>query len=321
MICKSTFSAAIFFLAAAVFASIEAEAVQRTHVSAARGLDSNTTAGCTATAPCRFFQAALTVTDTNGEVVVLDSGGYGAVNITNSVSLIAPTGVYAGISVFPGANGVNVATAGINVVLRGITINGQGGAYGVLALVASSLSLINCEVSNFSAGFGSTAVYASNGAKLRVIDSVVRDSFYGIYVEEGAKATISKVSVLGSTSIGIYAKSATGGVTTTIAVSDSTVSDNALGVYAYSTVANALARASVIRTTVTGGNYGIWSQGANAVASSVGLITLSQSMVTGSAVFGLVQSGPGGILRSLGNNTVDQNNSTSSGTITQFPNL
>ena len=80
--------------------------------------------------------------------------------------------------------------------------------------------------------------------------------------------------------------------------------------------ANALARASVIRSTVTGGNYGIYSQGVNAIALSVALITVSETMVTGNAVFGLVQSGPGAILRSLGNNTVDQNTNGNAGTIT-----
>ena len=75
-----------FAIAAGVF-STSAQAVQRTHVSAAFGNDANTATNCTAAAPCRFFQAAMTVTDTNGEVVVLDSGGYGAVTITKSLSL------------------------------------------------------------------------------------------------------------------------------------------------------------------------------------------------------------------------------------------
>ena len=314
-----TQSAALLFALSCAVVVAPAHAVQRTHVSAAFGSDSNTATNCTATAPCRFFQAAMTVTDVNGEVIVLDSGGYGGVTITQSVALIAPTGVYAGISVFPGVAGVIIVTPGINVTLRGLTINSQGGSYGVYTSVAGSLSIINCEISNFSNNFD-TAVFVSNNAKLRIVDSVIRDSFYGIHIAEGAKATISKVSVLGSSSIGIYASSSTAAVTTTIAVSDSTLADNLVGVYVFSLAANALARGSVIRTTVTGGNYGIYSQGSN-LASSVALITLSESMVTGSAVFGLVQAGPSAILRSLGNNTVDQNNINTSGTISPLPTL
>ena len=74
--------------------------------------------------------------------------------------------------------------------------------------------------------------------------------------------------------------------------------------------------ASVIRTTITGGNYGIYSEGRAGIALSVALITVGESMVTGSAVYGLVQTGTGAILRSLGNNTVDQNTLGNSGLIT-----
>ena len=77
-----------------------ADAVQRAHV-ATYGLNSNTSFNCSVANPCRFFQAATSVVDPNGEVVVLDSGGYGAVTLTQSISLIAPPGVYAGISVLP----------------------------------------------------------------------------------------------------------------------------------------------------------------------------------------------------------------------------
>ena len=296
------------------FFTVNADAVQRAHV-ASYGLDSNTAFNCDVTRPCRFFQAATTVVDPKGEVVVLDSGGYGAVVVTKSISLIAPAGVYAGISVFPGSAGVNVVTPGVNVVLRGLTINSQGGSYGIYMGVAGSLSVINCDVANFSANFGDSGIAAFSGAKLRVVDTVVRDNFYGIRLFDGVVATISKVTVLGS-SVGIYASSTTAGVTTTAAISESTLSDNLIGVYANSTTANALARASVIRTTITGGNFGIYSQGNAGIALSVALITVGESMVTGSAVYGLVQTGTGAILRSLGNNTVDQNTSGNSGLIT-----
>ena len=45
----------------------------------------------------------FTVTDSGGEIVVLSSGGYGPVLINKSVSIIAPEGIYAGISVFSGS--------------------------------------------------------------------------------------------------------------------------------------------------------------------------------------------------------------------------
>jgi hypothetical protein len=57
----------------------------------------------------------------------VDSGGYGAVTIGKTVSIISPPGIYAGISVFSGA-GVAINAPGATVVLRGLSINCQGEA-------------------------------------------------------------------------------------------------------------------------------------------------------------------------------------------------
>src|SRR6266568_4863825 len=120
-------------LAAGSFASGHAPAAthratalaQRTFVSAAGGNDANP---CTLTLPCRNFQAAIAQTASGGEVIVLDSGGYGTVTISQAVSLIAPPGVYAGISVFSGAGITVSAGASDVVVIRGLTLNGLGGS-------------------------------------------------------------------------------------------------------------------------------------------------------------------------------------------------
>jgi hypothetical protein len=71
---------------------------QRTFVSAS-GSDANP---CSLPLPCRTFGAAITAVVSNGEVIVLDSGGYGAVVINKSVELIAPPGIYAGITASAG---------------------------------------------------------------------------------------------------------------------------------------------------------------------------------------------------------------------------
>src|SRR2546430_17304299 len=89
---------------------------QRTFVSAATGNDANP---CNRTAPCRNFAAAIAQTQPGGEVVVLDSGGYGTVTITQAVSLVAPSGVYAGITVF-GGNGITINAGPSDIVtIRG----------------------------------------------------------------------------------------------------------------------------------------------------------------------------------------------------------
>src|SRR5262245_46616782 len=107
--------------------SVTAAAAQRTFVST-NGDDLN---GCSLAAPCRSFARAITQTDPAGEIVVQDSGGYGAVIVDRDVAINAPPGVYAGISVFAGEDGIDVVAPAANVVLRGITVNGQGGNIGI----------------------------------------------------------------------------------------------------------------------------------------------------------------------------------------------
>ena len=58
-------------------------AAQRTFV-ASNGNDANTAFNCSIVNPCRGFAAAVGVTTVNGEVVALDSAGYGAFTISQS---------------------------------------------------------------------------------------------------------------------------------------------------------------------------------------------------------------------------------------------
>ncbi len=97
---------------------------------------------------------------------MLDSAGYGAVTIAQSVSIIAPPGVYAGITASSG-DGVTVNGAGIVVVLQGLTINGLGtGSNGINFSAGDELHVINGSISNFA----SSGIYATvtAGRSLRI---------------------------------------------------------------------------------------------------------------------------------------------------------
>ena len=155
------------------------------------------------TAPCKTFASAVTVVADNGEVVALDTAPYGSVTLTRSISLTAAPGVYAGISVFAGA-GVTIATPGITVVLRGLTINGQGGNFGV-SITASNdatLSIENCVISNFSTP-GGAGINVNAFAAVRIVNSVIRDSFNGVILDGGTQAVISHSHILGNQNVGI----------------------------------------------------------------------------------------------------------------------
>src|SRR5215831_13205008 len=75
-------------------------ASQRTFV-ASFGFDVGT---CALLAPCRSFNFAIGQTNPGGEVVILDTAGYGGMTINKSIKIIGPSGVYGGISVLGGAN-------------------------------------------------------------------------------------------------------------------------------------------------------------------------------------------------------------------------
>ena len=286
--------AALSIAVATTLISLQAQAVQRTHVSAAFGSDANTATNCAAAAPCRFFTAAMSVTDPNGEVIVLDSGGYGAVTITQSVALIAPTGVYAGISVFPGADGVKIATAGVNVVLRGLSINGQGGNDGINMTAGNRLTVENCVISNL----GQNGILVNAAATVRVTDSIVRDTGgSGITLQNGVTATITRAVASGNANPGIYLLGNTPS-TSTVDIADSTVDGNSSGIYALSDVTSANLKLSVRDSRIVhNSSFGL------AAASNAGgaaSLTASNNMVSNNT-YGLAAQGAGAKVISTGN--------------------
>lgn len=158
-------SGALALLAAAGGAT----AAQRSFVSTA-GLDNP---NCSIASPCRTFGAALSAVATGGEIIVLDSGGYGAVTIGKPVTIESPAGVYAGIGVASG-DGITIAAgASDRVVLRGLTINGQGGANGIHVQQAGVVHVERCAVNGLSVGI---LFEPPTPARLIVADSIVRNN-------------------------------------------------------------------------------------------------------------------------------------------------
>ncbi len=214
------------------------DAAQRTFVSTI-GQDAF---ACSLAAPCRGFAKALTVTDPGGEIVVLDSGGYGPVTVNKNVTIAAPAGVYAGISVFAGGDGVVVTAPATRVVLRGLTINGQGGNNGV-RVQAGEVHIESTVISNMG--------------------------WAGILVEGGSSVRVSATVVRSSGDIGLLVVPGAG--TTSVLVRDSEFSNNvAAGVAIAPVAAGANAQATVERSSVTRNGAGlVAAAGAGATATLV----------------------------------------------------
>ena len=142
-------------------------AIQRTFV-ATSGNDANP---CTNTAPCRNFAAAIANTLDGGEVVALNSGGYGAFTIPKAITIAGAPGEHVAVTAFAGtAIDVNAGSGDV-VVLRNLYLTGLGAATGVLLQSDSILHLDSVLVTGFdSDGLAATA----NGSKLFVRNSMLR---------------------------------------------------------------------------------------------------------------------------------------------------
>src|SRR5687768_1796839 len=103
-------------------ASAQAQAPVRTFVSV-NGVDN---AQCLRTNPCRTFNAAVAAVADEGEVVALDTGGYGPMIINKSVTVHVASGVVAAIAPTT-TNAIEVNAPGETVVLRNLYLNSQGG--------------------------------------------------------------------------------------------------------------------------------------------------------------------------------------------------
>ena len=167
----------IFTLA---FTALAYAAPQRTFVSAQHGDDANTANNCSLTLPCRNFNAAIGVVLAGGEVVALDSGGYGATTISKAVTLTSPLGVYAAITALTaGTSAITVsATAGFagdTVVLRGLTLTGLGGLHGINVTSVRNLHVEGCVISGFTQN-GINVSLTVDGSHIFVKDTITRNN-------------------------------------------------------------------------------------------------------------------------------------------------
>jgi len=137
---------AVFMLALTSVAQAQAT---RTWVSGV-GDDVNP---CSRTAPCKTFAGAISKTAAAGEIDCIDSGGFGAVTITKSIT-IDGGGVLAGILASL-TNGIiinDAATPPTSLVnLRNLSINGAGnGLNGIRILKAKSVAIDNVQIVGFT---------------------------------------------------------------------------------------------------------------------------------------------------------------------------
>jgi len=216
------------------------------------------------------------------------------------------------VSVLSG-EGITMDTPGIKVALRGLSVNGQGGTYGIHYSQGSRLDVDGCTVSGMSVdgilvdgpgtisisnttvvGNSGTGIHINAAAVVSISESFVQSNTQsGIAVRQGANATIDHTTVVqnGQKGIGVF------GVVsgTRVAVVASVITDNASdGVYAQTTAASLVSRLDVAASTIARNLNGV-------TLDAVGGGTVTSGVINNQIVenigSGILASGAGATVR------------------------
>src|SRR6188474_2667331 len=134
-----------------------AQAQSRTWVSGV-GDDMNP---CSRTAPCKTFAGAISKTAKDGEISVLDPGGFGSVTITKSIYINGTHGAGYGSILNPSVTGVSINITDVNDVrkavrLRALDINGVSTGLNGISILAANNVWVEDSVIDGNAGNGTS---------------------------------------------------------------------------------------------------------------------------------------------------------------------
>ena len=271
----------------------------RSWVSGAAGDDNNP---CTITAPCATFNGAFPKTQAGGEINCLDSGPFGALTITNAITIICGT-VESGVMVSSGTGFAVSASSTDIVYLEGIDFEGgNAGSNGVQITSAAAVHIVNCRVRGFTTA-GINVSPSSGGVVVDVIDSIIADNpGEGILIKptgSGAmRGFVDRSRITHNTGDGIFvnANVTSGSVKLTVRDSESSTNGaNGIGTFSNASVA----QVQIDSATMTDNTTGLGANGAGSI------VRFTRSTVFGNGT-GVNQTSGGSVL-SYGTNAVDGN--------------
>jgi len=310
---KNAVSVAVAMLAGAMLYSAPASAqATRTWVSGV-GDDVNP---CSRTAPCKTFGGALPKTAGGGEINCLDPGGFGAVTITKSISIICDN-TEGGILV-AATYAITVNGAGAVVQLSGLDLEGLGqtgiaGTNGINFVNGASLTVRNTKIRGFRNGYGINFSPTANAAL--VLDNVIisesgsaSDPFTGgIQVSPAigiaAQATLTNVQVINSLNAGLRIDTQSGtGATAAVTLKNVTLTNDGTGIM-MRTGTGAPVSLMLTDSIVSGNSVtGILAKGE--ATARVGNTTITGNNAA-------LSMGSGGAIYSYGDNRLDGNTTNS----------
>ena len=322
-------------VAVTVLASATAGAQAFRTYLAPTGVDTNP---CSLQAPCRLLPAALAAVADGGEVWMLDSANYNSatVNVTKSVTILAVPGALGSVVATNGP-AIRINTAGVKVALRNLVIvplPGTGAVHGVVLNLGAGLTIDNCLIANMP----TNGVLVNTNATLRLTDSTIRDNgAVGVALQNGARATITRAMISGNAQLGVFAYVTTADTFTTVDVAESTLDGNGAGLLGFidggltAEISMSIRDSRIVRNNSNGlGSNGGLGAGTTALTASNNIISHNDGA-------GIVVYGTGGrvwatgntisynvtglwntvgLLETAGNNSVRNNDTNKSGTIT-----
>ena len=302
-----------------LIAADPAFSAQRTFVhSSPLGSDANQflVPPCALATPCRTFNAAILVTDPKGEVVILDTAGYGPMTINKSIKIIGPSGVYGGISVLGGAGPPPPPTTGVvinagdtdEITLRGLDISGVPGLVGPfpnIGIDVQNAAVVHIEkssIGNFTQDDSACInVQSPNTTRVFVVDSLLRECNCAIFAN-GTTLLPNRSSVLMDNTRIERGKNTggTGGLTFGVAmqgymdvsIRNSVISREDFGIEFVDPVSGGSSHLTVINSEITRATAGI--SYSNAIANAVGQISIEGSQLVNTGGISVSTSAAGG---------------------------
>ena len=244
---------------------------------------------CSRTAPCKTFAGAISKTAKDGEISVLDPGGYGAVTITKSIYINGTHGAGYGSILNALVNGVIINITSVSDVrkavrLRALDINGASTGINGISILAANNVWVEDSVIDGNTGNGTTTgigirVATAASCNLYVSDTMIHKNITGIRVTTTAGFAVANIrdsNIEGNTT-GLdvnangfatvancrFAANSTNGVATTaasgtITIRDSVLSNNGTAINAAaSSTLRALSNLLNNNTTGFGGSTGV----------------------------------------------------------------
>lgn len=262
----------------------------RTYVSGT-GNDGNP---CTLASPCRTLQAALKLTNPNGEIQSLNSADYGFVTINQAITLLGAhgaTGVLAsnvsGITINAGANDV--------VTLKGLEIDGGGsGANGIQFNSGAVLNVQDSEIRGFANGIN---FRPSATSSFSVSGTTLSNNTTGLLFQPSSASTgLLSDSHLVNNASGAVVQGASSTTIAGLTVQNGIVANNGT----VGLLSNGYSVVNVFGTSIANNGTGVQAQGTNAT------LQLAGASVTGNGS-GWVASNGGQVSSTSANNSIGGN--------------